>query len=124
LLLATGAEPRRLSVPGAELEGVHYLRELGDSEAIVERLQPGGQVVVIGAGWIGTEVGASAREKGLDATIVAQDSVPLERVLGPELGAVYAEIHHDHGVELLMRLWSPAGATSGKYRRIGRPPNR
>ena len=101
LLLTTGAEPRLLSVPGAELEGVLYLRDLEDSEAIAERVRRGGKVVVIGAGWIGAEVGASAREKGLEVMIVEQASVPLERVLGPEVGAVYADIHRDHGVELL-----------------------
>jgi 3-phenylpropionate/trans-cinnamate dioxygenase ferredoxin reductase subunit len=101
LLLATGAEPRRLRVPGAELEGVLYLRELDDCDAIAERLRGAGKVVVIGAGWIGAEVGASAREKGLDVTIVEQASVSLERVLGRELGAIYARIHTDHGVELV-----------------------
>jgi 3-phenylpropionate/trans-cinnamate dioxygenase ferredoxin reductase component len=101
LLLATGSEPRRLRVPGAELDGVLYLRELDDSAAIAARLRGGGKVVVIGAGWIGAEVGASARQKGLDVTIVEQASLPLERVLGPELGAVYRDIHADNGVELL-----------------------
>src|SRR5215207_9808223 len=101
LLLATGAEPRRLPVPGAELEGVLYLRELDDSDAIAERLRRGGKVIVIGAGWIGAEVGASAREKGLEVTIVEHASVPLERVLGPEVGAIYADIHREHGVKLL-----------------------
>ena len=101
LLLTTGAEPRRLSVPGAELEGVLYLRDLEDCESIAERLRHGGKVVVVGAGWIGAEVGASARDKGLGVTIVEQATVPLERVLGPEVGAVYADIHRDHGVELL-----------------------
>jgi 3-phenylpropionate/trans-cinnamate dioxygenase ferredoxin reductase component len=101
LLLATGAEPRRLGVAGAELDGVLYLRELGDSDAIAERLRGGGRLVVIGAGWIGAEVGASAREKGLEVTVVEQASVPLERVLGPEVGAIYRDIHRDHGVELI-----------------------
>src|SRR5690348_10355604 len=64
LLLTTGAEPRRLSVPGAELEGVHYLRDLADSAAIGARIAAGGRLVVIGAGWIGSEVAASARQKG------------------------------------------------------------
>lgn len=101
LLLATGAEPRRLTVPGGELEGVLYLRDLDDCDAIAERLDRGGKVVVIGAGWIGAEVGASARQKGLEVTIVEQASVPLERALGPEVGAVYRDIHVEHGVELL-----------------------
>jgi 3-phenylpropionate/trans-cinnamate dioxygenase ferredoxin reductase subunit len=100
LLVATGAEPRRLSVPGAELDGIHYLRELSDADALAQRLRQGGLVVVIGAGWIGAEVAASARQKGLEVTIVERTEVPLERVLGREVGGVYAEIHRDHGVEL------------------------
>ena len=103
LLLATGAEPRRLHVPGAELDGVLYLRDLADSDAIAERLRAGGKLVVVGAGWIGAEVAASAREKGVEVTIVEPASVPLERVLGPQVGAIYADIHRDHGVELLTR---------------------
>ena len=100
LLLATGAEPRRLCVPGAELHGVHYLRDLADADALAGRLGGGGRVVVIGAGWIGAEVAASARQKGLDVAIVEMAQTPLERVLGREIGEVYAQIHHDHGVEL------------------------
>ena len=69
LLLATGAEPRRLSVPGAELDGVFYLRSVRDSDALRERLDRGGAVVVVGAGWIGAEVAASARQRGLDVTV-------------------------------------------------------
>ena len=101
LLLATGAEPRRLRVPGADLDGVLYLRDLDDSDAIADRLHGGGKVVVIGAGWIGAEVGASALEKGLEVTIVEQASTPLERVLGREVGAIYADIHRERGVELV-----------------------
>jgi 3-phenylpropionate/trans-cinnamate dioxygenase ferredoxin reductase component len=102
LLLATGAEPRRLSIPGDELPGVHYLRSVQDSDALRERLDRGGSVVVVGAGWIGAEVAASARQRGLDVTVVEPMSVPLERVLGPELGAIYRDIHADHGVRLLL----------------------
>jgi 3-phenylpropionate/trans-cinnamate dioxygenase ferredoxin reductase subunit len=101
LLLATGAEPRRLSVPGAELDGIHYLRTVGDSDALRGRLDGGGSVVVVGGGWIGAEVAASARQRGLEVTIVEPQSVPLERVLGPEVGAVYRDIHAAHGVEVL-----------------------
>jgi 3-phenylpropionate/trans-cinnamate dioxygenase ferredoxin reductase subunit len=101
LLLATGAEPRRLDVAGAELDGVHYLRSLEDSDAIAARLRAGsGRVVVIGAGWIGAEVAASARQKGLDVALVEAAEVPLERVLGREVGEIYARLHRDNGVEL------------------------
>lgn len=101
LLLATGAEPRRLPVPGAELEGVHYLRSLAESQRLGERIERGARVAVIGAGWIGAEFAASARQKGNEVTLIELGSVPLERVLGPELGAVYRDVHEDHGVRFL-----------------------
>jgi 3-phenylpropionate/trans-cinnamate dioxygenase ferredoxin reductase component len=102
LLLSTGAQPRRLSIPGAELDGVLYLRSIEDSDALRERLDRGGAVVVVGAGWIGAEVAASARQRGLEVTVLDPLAVPLERVLGAELGAVYRDIHTDHGTEMLM----------------------
>jgi 3-phenylpropionate/trans-cinnamate dioxygenase ferredoxin reductase subunit len=102
LLLATGAEPRRLGIPGAELDGVFHLRSVEDADALRRRLDRGGAVVVVGAGWIGAEVAASARERGLDVTLVDVASVPLQRVLGPEVGAFYGRLHSDHGVRLLM----------------------
>jgi 3-phenylpropionate/trans-cinnamate dioxygenase ferredoxin reductase subunit len=102
LLIATGAEPRTLSIPGAELDGVHYLRSVESSDAIRRRIDRGGSVVVVGAGWIGAETAASARQRGLDVTVIEPMSVPLERVLGPEVGAIYRDIHADHGVEMLL----------------------
>jgi 3-phenylpropionate/trans-cinnamate dioxygenase ferredoxin reductase component len=101
LLLATGAEPRRLSIPGEALDGVLYLRSVEDSDALRERLDRGGSVVVVGAGWIGAEVAASARQRGLDVTMLDPHSVPLERVLGTEVGGIYRDIHTDHGVQML-----------------------
>jgi 3-phenylpropionate/trans-cinnamate dioxygenase ferredoxin reductase component len=101
LLLTTGAAPRRIRLTGAALDGVHYLRSVRDSEAIRERIEAGGSLVTIGAGWIGAEVAASARQKGCQVTIVEMAELPLERVLGPELGAVYRDIHTDHGVEFI-----------------------
>jgi 3-phenylpropionate/trans-cinnamate dioxygenase ferredoxin reductase component len=102
LLLATGAEPRRLTIPGADLDDVLYLRSIADCDALRGRLDRGGTVVVIGAGWIGAEVAASARQRGLDVTVIDPLSVPLERVLGTEVGAVYRDIHLDHGVQMLL----------------------
>jgi 3-phenylpropionate/trans-cinnamate dioxygenase ferredoxin reductase component len=102
LLLTAGAEPRRLSIPGAELDGVLYLRSVQDSDALRERLERGGAVVVVGAGWIGAEVAASARQRGLEVTVLDPVGVPLERVLGAEVGAIYRDIHTDHGTEMLM----------------------
>jgi 3-phenylpropionate/trans-cinnamate dioxygenase ferredoxin reductase subunit len=101
LLLATGAEPRRLTIPGGELDGVLYLRSVRDSDALRERISAGSSVVVVGAGWIGCEVAASARQRGADVTVIEPGSVPLERVLGAEVGAIYRDIHSDHGVQML-----------------------
>jgi 3-phenylpropionate/trans-cinnamate dioxygenase ferredoxin reductase component len=102
LLLTIGAEPRRLSIPGGELDGVLYLRSAADCDALRDRLDRGGAVVVIGAGWIGAEVAASARQRGLEVTVLDPHAVPLERVLGAEVGAVYNDLHLDHGVQMLM----------------------
>jgi 3-phenylpropionate/trans-cinnamate dioxygenase ferredoxin reductase component len=101
LLLTIGAEPRRLSIPGGELDDVLYLRSVADCDAVRERLDRGGRVVVIGAGWIGAEVAASARQRGLEVTVIDPLTVPLERVLGTEVGAVYRDLHLDHGVRML-----------------------
>jgi 3-phenylpropionate/trans-cinnamate dioxygenase ferredoxin reductase component len=102
LLLTTGAEPRRLSTPGADLEGVYYLRTLADCDVLRDRLDSGGRVVVIGSGWIGAEFAASARQGSAEVTVIDPVSVPLERVLGHEVGAVYRDVHRDHGVQLLL----------------------
>ena len=101
LLVATGAEPRRISIAGADLSGVHYLRTLADCDALRAHLDPAGSVVVIGAGWIGAEFSASARQRGAEVTVIEPSSVPLERVLGPEVGAIYRDVHLEHGVRLL-----------------------
>jgi 3-phenylpropionate/trans-cinnamate dioxygenase ferredoxin reductase subunit len=118
LLLTTGAEPRRLSVPGAELDGIFYLRSVRDSDALRERLDRGGAVVVVGAGWIGAEVAASARQRGLDVTVIEPASVPLERVLGAEIGAIYRDIHTDHGVRMLMGTGVAAFEGDGAVERV------
>jgi len=102
LLLTTGAEPRRLPIPGADLNGVLYLRSVRDSDTLRERLDRGGTALVVGAGWIGSEVAASARQRGLEVSVVDPAAVPLERVLGAEVGAVYRDLHADHGVRMLM----------------------
>ena len=102
LLLTVGAQPRRLSIPGGELDGVLYLRSVADCDALRDRLDRGGTVVVIGAGWIGSEVAASARQRGLEVTVIDPLTVPLERVLGAEVGAVYRDLHLDHGVRMLL----------------------
>jgi 3-phenylpropionate/trans-cinnamate dioxygenase ferredoxin reductase subunit len=89
LLLTTGAEPRALEVPGADLNGVHYLRTLGDSDAIREQIKQGGRLAVIGAGWIGSEVAASARQMGAEVTLIDPLELPNEKVFGREVGEFY-----------------------------------
>jgi 3-phenylpropionate/trans-cinnamate dioxygenase ferredoxin reductase subunit len=114
LLLATGAAPRRLNIPGSDLAGVHYLRDVGDADSLRTALQGASRIAVIGAGWIGAEVAGSARELGVDVTMIAPESVPLERVLGEEMGAVYRDVHADHGVDL--RLGSGIASFEGDER--------
>ena len=118
LLLATGAEPRRLSIPGADLEGIHYLRTLADCDALRARLDAESRLAVVGAGWIGSEVAASARELGAAVTVIDPASVPLERVLGREVGAVYRDLHLEHGVELLPATAVEAFEGEGSVRRV------
>jgi 3-phenylpropionate/trans-cinnamate dioxygenase ferredoxin reductase subunit len=98
LLIATGASPRRLSVPGGDLGGVHYLRTVADSERLASAFRGGGTVVVAGAGWIGLETAAAAREAGCEVTVVEPASGALHASLGPELGGVFAGLHMRHGV--------------------------
>ncbi|MGW2819818.1 NAD(P)/FAD-dependent oxidoreductase [Streptomyces sp. NPDC001443] len=102
LLIATGAEPRRLDVPGTDLTGVHHLRRLSHAERLRSVLaslgRDNGHLVIAGAGWIGLEVAAAAREYGAEVTVVEPEPTPLHGVLGPELGGVFAELHQEHGV--------------------------
>jgi 3-phenylpropionate/trans-cinnamate dioxygenase ferredoxin reductase subunit len=118
LLLTTGAEPRRLEVPGADLEGVHYLRTLADSDLLRERLDGGGRVAVVGAGWIGSEVAASARQRGLDVTVIDPLELPNERIFGREVGEFYRDVHAGHGVELLLGDGLEAFEGDGAVQRI------
>jgi 3-phenylpropionate/trans-cinnamate dioxygenase ferredoxin reductase subunit len=118
LLLATGAEPRRLQVPGAELEGVHLLRTLADSERLRAVAGSGGRLVVIGAGWIGSEAAASARALGAEVTVVERLGVPLENVLGPAMGRLYADVHREHGVELVTGAEVEAIEGAGRAERV------
>jgi len=98
LLITTGASPRRLDVPGADLGNVLYLRTLSDSERLATALRRGGRVVIAGSGWIGLETAAAAREYGCEVTVVEPEPGPLHRSLGPELGEVFAALHRSHGV--------------------------
>ncbi|MEP6562194.1 MAG: FAD-dependent oxidoreductase [Nakamurella sp.] len=99
LLLATGSRVRELTVPGADLAGIYYLRTLDQSDALLAGFQRGGHVVVVGAGWIGLETAAAARQHGCAVTVVEMGSLPLQRVLGDEVATVYRDLHAAHGVD-------------------------
>ncbi|HZE04495.1 MAG TPA: FAD-dependent oxidoreductase [Solirubrobacteraceae bacterium] len=100
LLLTTGAQPRRIPVRGAELAGVHYLRTFADCDALRDRLSAGGRVAVVGAGWIGSEFAASARQSGLEVTLIDPLALPNERIFGAEIGEFYRDVHAQHGITL------------------------
>jgi 3-phenylpropionate/trans-cinnamate dioxygenase ferredoxin reductase subunit len=111
LLLATGASPRRL--PALEESGVPvtYLRTFDDSLALKERLS--GRILVVGAGWIGLEVAAAARLAGAEVTVVETADQPLEAALGPEVGALFADLHREHGVDLRLGTTVDAETAAG-----------
>jgi NADPH-dependent 2,4-dienoyl-CoA reductase/sulfur reductase-like enzyme/nitrite reductase/ring-hydroxylating ferredoxin subunit len=98
LLIATGAEPVRLDVPGGDLRHVHTLRSLADSRAIIRKAKVAQRAVVIGASFIGLEVAASLRARKLEVHVIAPELIPMERILGPEIGGLVRQIHEEHGV--------------------------
>jgi 3-phenylpropionate/trans-cinnamate dioxygenase ferredoxin reductase component len=105
LLLTTGSSVNELKVPGADLEGVHYLRTMDDSTTLKSAIsKPGAHVVIIGAGWIGLEVASAARGYGAQVVLIEPQPVPLFGVLGQELGEFYAQLHRDHGVDVRLRV--------------------
>jgi NADPH-dependent 2,4-dienoyl-CoA reductase/sulfur reductase-like enzyme len=113
LLLATGSVPRRLPIPGADAEGVHYLRTREDSDAIRALFGAGRRLVIIGAGWIGLEVAAAARGAGTEVTIAEVAALPLVGVLGPELAQVFADLHTANGVDLRLGVQVDEIVTEG-----------
>jgi 3-phenylpropionate/trans-cinnamate dioxygenase ferredoxin reductase component len=100
LLLATGSQPRRPPIPGSGADGVHYLRTVDSADALNSTLVEGSSLAVVGAGWIGLEVAAGARDRGVDVTVVETAELPLMAALGRELGEVFAALHREHGVDL------------------------
>ncbi len=118
LLLTTGATPTLLPVPGAGANGVQYLRSVDDSERLRETLAAVSSVVIVGAGWIGLEVAAAARNAGVATTVVSMEEQPLLAVLGPEVAPVFADLHREHGVDLRLgtevdRILVSADAATG-----------
>jgi 3-phenylpropionate/trans-cinnamate dioxygenase ferredoxin reductase subunit len=100
LMLATGSHPRRPPIPGADADGVHYLRTVDDADALNSALAEGSSLAVVGGGWIGLEVAAGARDRGVEVTVVEMAELPLMAALGREVGEVFAALHRDHGVDL------------------------
>ena len=102
LLLATGASPVRIDLPGGDLPHVHYLRTMRDSDSIIENAKRARRAVVVGASFIGLEVAASLTTRGLSVDVVAPEEIPMQRVLGPELGGFVRSLHEQHGVRFNM----------------------
>jgi 3-phenylpropionate/trans-cinnamate dioxygenase ferredoxin reductase subunit len=124
LLITMGASPRRLNLPGIDLDGLLYLRTVGDSERMRDALRGGGSVVIAGAGWIGLETAAAAREYGCDVTVIEPASGVLLRSIGPEMGEYFADLHRSHGVTLrlgeeLTEVTGSAGKVAGAVTSAG-----
>ena len=116
LLITTGASPRRLDVAAGDLDGVLYLRTVQDSERLSAAFRGGGTVVIAGAGWIGLEVAAAAREAGCEVTVVEPAPGALHASLGPELGGMFADLHRGHGVRF--RFGEGVGELRGSAGRV------
>lgn len=114
LLLATGSASRRPPIPGAQADGVYYLRSYEDAELLDAVLIEGSSLAVIGAGWIGLEVTAAARQRGVDVTVVEAAKQPLLAALGETVGEVFAALHRDHGVDLRLDTQVDEIATTGE----------
>ena len=121
LLIATGSRPRPLAAPGADLEGVHFLRTIADVERIRAELAPGKRLVIVGGGYIGLEVAATAREAGIEVTVLEMADRVMNRVVCPQLSAFYQAEHARHGVRILCnsRVRALAAAQgSGRVRAV------
>lgn len=117
LLLATGSSVRHLDIPGADLPGVFSLRTVDDSLALLDRLKEGGRVAIVGAGWIGLEVAAAARQHGCSVVVVEPQPVPLLGVMGERIGTWFADLHRAHGVDF--RFGAGVAAIDGKEAATG-----
>jgi len=124
LLLATGSASRRPPIPGSDADGVHYLRSYDDAAALNSALTEGTSLAVVGAGWIGLEVAAAARQRNVDVTVVEAAKQPLLAALGETVGEVFATLHRDHGVDLRLEaqveeITVAGGAATGLRLRDG-----
>jgi 3-phenylpropionate/trans-cinnamate dioxygenase ferredoxin reductase subunit len=119
LLLATGSSPRRLKVEGNDLDGVHYLRRLEQSDDLRAAFAHGGRVVIVGGGWIGLETAAAARKAGCEVTVVEPLAQPLLNALGPEMGAVFADAHRQQGVDFRLGVGVTGVKGAGKVAAVG-----
>jgi 3-phenylpropionate/trans-cinnamate dioxygenase ferredoxin reductase subunit len=119
LVLATGASPRHSDLPGADLDGVLYLRTLEDSERLKAAFQPGANVVIVGGGWIGLEAASAAREAGATVTVLEMAPQPLIAVVGPKLGQSFADLHREHGVDLRTGVTVEAIEPASDTTRVG-----
>jgi 3-phenylpropionate/trans-cinnamate dioxygenase ferredoxin reductase subunit len=113
LLLATGSSSRRPPITGGDADGVHYLRTIDDASELLASLTEGAKLAVVGAGWIGLEVAASARERGVEVTVVETAELPLLGSLGREAAEVFANLHREHGVDLRLKTSVEAISTDG-----------
>jgi 3-phenylpropionate/trans-cinnamate dioxygenase ferredoxin reductase subunit len=112
LLLATGSSARRPQIPGSDADGVHFLRTVDDAAALRSLLTDGTRLAVIGAGWIGLEVAAGARQAGAEVTVLESADLPLA-ALGPEIGRVFADLHRERGVDLRLGTQVERISTAG-----------
>ena len=115
LVLATGSRSRHPDLPGADADGVFYLRTVDDSRHLIEALGEGVKLAIVGGGWIGLEVAAGARGRGADVTVVHRDAQPLIGPLGAEMGAMFADLHRQHGVHLVLDVDVTAVTTSNGH---------
>jgi 3-phenylpropionate/trans-cinnamate dioxygenase ferredoxin reductase component len=118
LLVATGGRNRRPPIPGLDLEGIHSLRTVADSDRIRAEIAPGRKAVVVGMGFIGSEVAASLRQSGVDVVVVDRNEVPLRRVLGEEVGRVIEGIHRDNGTSMIFEDTVAAFEGVGRVERV------
>jgi 3-phenylpropionate/trans-cinnamate dioxygenase ferredoxin reductase subunit len=113
LMLATGSHPRRPPIPGADADGVYYLRTVDDADALNSAMAEGSSLAIVGGGWIGLEVAAGARDRGVKVTVVEMAELPLMAALGREVGEVFAALHRDHGVDLRLGATVQEVTTAG-----------